>query len=293
MTFAPPAGAIVAISSYVMRGKIGNRAIVFALESLGYNIWSVPTVVLPWHPGHWRATRLQFEGEAFANALRELGESRWRGEVCGVISGYLANAAQAEAIAELVENLRAESPGLIYLCDPVIGDEGGLYVGEDTARAIRDRLLPLADIATPNRFELSWLANRALADNTAMIDAALALGPAEVVVTSAQSMLKEGVATLFVDRRQALLAEHQRVENPPNGLGDLFSALFLAARLAGAPPGEALEKSTASVFETLTRAVREGSDELMPEKDAHSLRAPFAKVGLRQLMHPSRRRKRN
>ena len=293
MTFEMPDGAVIAISSYVMRGKIGNRAIVFALETLGYNTWSVPTIVLPWHPGHGRATRLQFEGEAFATALRELGESRWRGEVRAVISGYLANAGQTEAIAKLVEGLRAENPDLLYLCDPVIGDEGGLYVGDETAIAIRDRLLPLADIATPNRFELSWLAGRTLDDNTATIDAALALGPAEVVVTSAHSMLKQGVAALFVDRRQALLAEHQRVDNPPNGLGDLFSALFLAARLAGKPSAEALEKSTASVFETLTRAVREGADELMPEKDAQSLRAPFAKVGLRQLMHPSRRRKRS
>lgn len=293
MTFDIPDGAVIAISSYVMRGKIGNRAIVFALETLGYNTWSVPTVVLPWHPGHGRATRLQFEGEAFATALHELGESRWRGEVRAVISGYLASAAQADAIAKLVEKLRAEKPDLLYLCDPVIGDEGGLYVGEDTARAIRDRLLPLADIATPNRFELAWLSGRTLEDNTAAIDAALALGPAEVVVTSAHSMLKQGAAALFVDRRQALLAEHQRIDNPPNGLGDLFSALFLAARLAGRPPAEALEKSTASVFKTLTRAMREGADELMPEKDAQSLRAPFAKIGLRQLMHPSRRRKRN
>ena len=261
------------------------------------NLWDTtlgryPPSSLPWHPGHGRATRLQFESQAFGAALGELGRSRWRGEVRAIISGYLANAAQAEAIAGLVEALRAENPDLIYLCDPVLGDAGGLYVEKETAWAIRDRLLPLADIATPNRFELAFLAGAPLDDNTATVDAALALGPAEVVVTSAYSMLKGGVAALFVDSRQALLAEHPLIEDPPNGLGDLFSALFLAARLAGAPPAEALEKSTASVFEILSRAVREGADELMPEKDAMSLRTPFSKVGLRQLMHPSRRRKR-
>ena len=292
MTFETPAGAVIAISSYVMRGKIGNRAIVFALETLGYNTWAVPTVVLPWHPGHGRSTRLQFEGEAFGAALAELGESRWRGEVRAVISGYLAHPEQAHAVAALVKRLRADTPDLLYLCDPVIGDMGGLYVAEETAWAIRDTLLPLADIATPNRFELGWLTGGAIDDNTAAINAALALGPSEVVVTSAHAMLKDGVAALYVDGRQALLAEHPHVDNPPNGLGDLFSALYLAARLAGTPAADALEKSTASVFETLSRAVREGADELMPEKDAQSLRAPFAKVGLRQLMHPSRRRKR-
>ena len=209
----------------------------------------------------------------------------------GIISGFLANPEQAESIARLVTDLREENPDLVYLCDPVIGDEGGLYVREETAEAIKTLLLPLATIATPNRFELSWLAGEPLDDNTATMKAALALGPKEVVATSAHAMLKDGVAALYVGETRAFLAEHPRVESPPNGLGDLFSALFMAARLAGKPADEALETSTASVYEILARAVREGSDELQLEKSAASLTAPFAKVGLRQLMHPAQRRK--
>ncbi|AJY47588.1 pyridoxal kinase PdxY [Martelella endophytica] len=286
-------GAVIAISSHVMRGTVGNRAIVFALETLGFATWAVPTVVLPWHPGHGRATRLGFDPEGFAAALSELAASPWRNEVRAVISGYLADARQAEAIAALVTALKADNPELLYLCDPVMGDERGLYVPMETADAIRDLLLPLADIATPNRFELAHLAGTTIADNSAAIAAALALGPAEVVVTSAHSMLKDGVATLFVDARQALLAEHPRLDNAPNGLGDLFSALFAAAVLSGKPRPEALEVATAAVYEALVRAVRTGSDELELERAPESLRAPMAKVGLRQLMHPARRRKRS
>ncbi len=285
-------GAVIAISSHVMRGAVGNRAIVFALETLGRACWSVPTIVLPYHPGHGPSTRLTFDGDGFSSALGELGTSRWRGEVSAVISGYIAGPRQAEAIATLVRNLKADNPLITYLCDPVSGDENGLYVQEETAAAIRDQLLPLADIATPNRFELSWLTGRAIDDNSAAVDAALALGPREVVVTSARALIREGVAALYVDERQAVLAEHGRLENPPNGLGDLFSALYLAHRLAALPPGEALEKATASVYEVLARAVREGADELQLERNTASFSGPFAKVGIRQLMHPARRRRR-
>ncbi|QQM30985.1 pyridoxal kinase [Martelella lutilitoris] len=285
-------GAVIAISSHVMRGAVGNRAIVFALETLGLATWSVPAIVLPYHPGHGASTRLTFDDAGFARALAELGSSRWRGEISAIISGYIAGPRQAEAIAALVERLKADNPGVTYLCDPVSGDERGLYVPEETAAAIRDRLLPLADIATPNRFELSWLTGRSIDDNSAAVDAALALGPREVVVTSAHAFIRDGVAALYVDDRQAVLAEHGRLENPPNGLGDLFSALYLAARLAALSPAQALEKSTASVYEVLARAVREGADELQLERNTSGFTAPFAKVGLRQLMHPARHRRR-
>lgn len=284
---------VAAISSYVMRGTVGNRAIVFALETLGFTTWSVPTIVLPYHLGHGRSTILRFDDDAFRSALDDLLNSRWTGEIHGIVSGYLASPAQALAIAHFVEALRQRNPDIVYLCDPVMADDGRFYVAEATAHAIREHLLPLATISTPNRFELAWLTGREIGDNSAAMDAALTLGPPEVVVTSAFSMLKDGVAALYVNDRQALLAEHLRIANPPDGLGDLFSALFLAARLAGVPAAEALEKTTASVFEILSRSVHGGLDELAIEKEARSLRAPFSKVGIRQLMHPSRRRTRN
>ncbi|TGR73387.1 pyridoxal kinase, partial [Mesorhizobium sp. M1C.F.Ca.ET.189.01.1.1] len=50
--------AVIVISSHVARGSVGNRAAVFALETRGFPVWAVPTIILPWHPGHGRATRI-------------------------------------------------------------------------------------------------------------------------------------------------------------------------------------------------------------------------------------------
>ncbi len=49
---------IVAISSQVVRGAVGNRAVVFSLEAMGHPVLSLPTVILPWHPGHGPSTRV-------------------------------------------------------------------------------------------------------------------------------------------------------------------------------------------------------------------------------------------
>jgi len=283
--------AVIVVSSHVARGSVGNRAAVFALETLGHPVWAVPTVMLPWHPGHGRATRIVPPTEQFSAFMADLERAPWLGEVTAVLSGYLGEAGQVEAVASLVETVKARNPKALYVCDPVIGDSGGLYVAEALASGIRDRLLPLADIATPNRYELEWLTGTKLDDMRATMAAALAAPPPTMLVTSAPAMMAGGTGNLLVTQTQALLAEHRTVERPPNGLGDLSAAVFLARLLAGQPAAKALQSTTASVYEILARTSKRGGDELQLETDAQSLSHPMAMVELRTLIHPSRSRK--
>ncbi|SCB47903.1 pyridoxal kinase PdxY [Rhizobium multihospitium] len=285
------AGAVIVISSHVVRGSVGNRAAVFALETLGHPVWALPTIVLPWHPGHGRSTRLTFSETDFDHAIDDLIAAPWLSEVKAVLSGYFGNAAQALSVARLVTALREKNPDLLYACDPVIGDAGGLYVPEATAEAIRDHLIPLASLATPNRYELAWLAGAPLEDNNAIMEAALALGPSRMLVTSAVPMMAGGIGNLYLSGRNALLAEHRSVEGAPNGLGDLLSAVFLSRLLSGMDEERALQLTTASVFEVLARAVKRGSNELTLAVDSASLSTPMAMVQLRHLVHPAQRKK--
>lgn len=286
-------GAVIVISSHVVRGSVGNRAAVFALESLGFPVWALPTVVLPWHPGHGPSTRLTFGESEFDHAIDDLIGAPWLGEVKAVLSGYFGNAAQPRAVARLVRALRARDPDLLYVCDPVMGDVGGLYLGEETAVAIRDELIPLASVATPNRYELEWLVGARLSTNAEIMDAALSLGPSRMLVTSAVPMMAGGTGNLYLSGKHALLAEHRLIDNPPNGLGDLTSALFLARLLAGVPEERALQLTTASVFEILARTAKRGGDELTLESDASSLSTPMAMVQMRHLLHPAQRPRRS
>lgn len=283
--------AVIVVSSHVARGSVGNRAAVFALETLGFPVWAVPTVTLPWHPGHGAATRIVPDPDQFAAFMRDLERAPWLGEVGAVLSGYLGDASQADAVASLVGAVRARNAKALYLCDPVMGDAGGLYVPRATAEALRDRLMPIADIATPNRFELQWLTGGPVEDIGSAMAAALAAGPATMLVTSAPALMKGGTGNLLIDGGQALLAEHRIIANPPQGLGDLLSAVFLARLLGGQPMGKALQSSTASVYEILARTAKRGADELTLETDASSLSHPMAMVQLRHLMHPGKDRR--
>jgi pyridoxal kinase len=282
-------GAVIVISSHVVRGSVGNRAAVFALETLGFPVWALPTVVLPWHPGHGPSTRLTFSEAEFEKVIDDLIDARWGGEVKAVLTGYFGNPQQPKAVAKLVRTLKERDPNLLYVCDPVMGDLGGLYIPQATAEAIRDELIPLANVATPNRYELAWLAGSALDSNTAIMEAALALGPSRMLVTSAVPMMAGGTGNLYLTGTHALLAEHRLIDNPPNGLGDLLSALFLARLMTGTDEERALQLATASVYEILARTAKRGSDELTLETDAESLTSPMAMVQMRRLVHPLQR----
>lgn len=278
--------AVIVISSHVARGTVGNRAAVFALETLGHPVWAVPTIVLPWHPGHGRATRIVAPADQFAALMNDLAGAPWLGEIGAILSGYLGDSAQADAVAHLVAATKARNPQAIYLCDPVMGDAGGLYVPEPTAAAIRDRLMPIADVATPNRHELSWMTGREVEDIKALVQAAADAGPATMLVTSAPALMRGSIANLLVTDGEAIMAEHRLIDHAPNGVGDLTSAVFLARLMAGMPGEKALQTTTATVFEILARTVKRGGDELQLEADPQSLSRPMSMVQMRRLAMP-------
>ncbi len=276
-------GAVIVVSSHVARGSVGNRAAVFALETLGYPVWAVPTVVLPWHTGHGPSTRIVPGPDQFSSFMNDLANAPWLGEVVAVLSGYLGDARQASDVAGLVRRIKAQKPGALYVCDPVMGDKGGLYVPETTAAAMRDLLLPLADVATPNRYELEWIAGRRLDDLSAIVTAARRIGPPRMLVTSAPGRAEGDIGNLLVTPRDALLAEHRQIDGPPSGMGDLTSSVFLARLLAGLSDEAAVRTTTATVYEMLARAAARGGDELQLETDARSLSHPAAEVEMRRL----------
>jgi pyridoxine kinase len=284
-------GAVIVISSHVVRGTVGNRAAVFALETLGHPVWALPTVILPWHPGHGKSTRVVLSTEDFDAMISDLIQAPWRGEIKAVLTGYLGSAAQVRSVARLVDSLRGDNPDLLYMCDPVCGDEKGLYIAEETAVAIRDSLIPLASIATPNRFELAWLAGAPLETNGQIMEAALALGPSRMLVTSALPLMAGSTGNLYLSGRNALLAEHRLVPNPPNGTGDLLAAIFLSRLMEDLTEERRLMTATASVFEIIARTAKRGADELTLEQDASSISTPMAMVHMRRLMHPAQTRK--
>ncbi len=284
--------AVIVLSSFVARGSVGARA-AFALERLGHRVWTLPTVILPWHPGHGRAHRMALPEADFAALCADLARSPWLSEVGGIITGYLGSAGQADAAATLVAAVKAANPAAFHLADPVIGDvnvggTGGLYVPEPVAIAQRDRLVAIADISTPNRFELGWLTGRPVETLTEIAAAARALGPKRVVVTSAPALMAGKIAVALVSANETIVAENQLIEGAPNGTGDLFSALFLSRLIGGASDEAALAAASASTFEVIVRSVKAGARELELVDEQDALVHPMAMVDIRRLATPRR-----
>lgn len=78
-----------------------------------------------------------------------------------LIMGYLGSTDNAAIVAEFVERACKLNPELIYVCDPVMGDDDlGLFVKDGLVEVFRNRLAPLASIVTPNQYELKLLAGQ-------------------------------------------------------------------------------------------------------------------------------------
>jgi pyridoxine kinase len=163
-----------------------------------------------------------------------------------VFTGYFPSPAAVRTAADAIARIKAAHPSLLVCVDPILGDAGRLYVAQETAEAIRDRLIPLAGVAMPNLFELTWLTGSPAGTPVEIVQAACSLGPATVVVTSA-SQTAAGVGTLLAVRGS--ISEHQsRPRNAiPNGAGDVLAGLFLGRLLRREPAETALRASLASL----------------------------------------------
>lgn len=257
---------ILSIQSEVVYGHVGNRAARFALERLGHSAWTIPTILLSSHAGYARV-----EGEATNAALMRglidgLDGNGWLGRCDAVLSGYLGHADQAAVVAAAVCRVKAANPRAIYCLDPVFGDAGRAYAKPGVADAMAHALLPLADIVTPNVYELSSLAGIAITDPKSALAAARHVGRPIVVATSVPS--GDRIGALAVEGDESWLATTPRLESAPHGAGDLFAALFLAAKLSGQSLPDALAQATASVFHILSASAGSREMRLTVEQDS-------------------------
>jgi pyridoxine kinase len=227
---------IVAISSQVASGYVGLSAIVPALHALGHEVIAVPTVLLSNHPGRQKTFGTRIAPDVLAAMIKTLSSNHRLDGVDAVLTGYMPSAEHVRVIAQCVRDLRTTSPSLTYLCDPILGDDPkGLYIDPAAAAAIRAELLPLADIVTPNRFELAWLSGLPVEGTDTAVAAARQLGRPRCVATSIP-VDQSHLATLAItptSTDQAIVARRPEV---PNGTGDLLSALYLAGALDHATP---------------------------------------------------------
>ena len=259
---------VLSIQSSVAYGHVGNSAATLPLQRLGIGVWPVNTTHLSNHLGHpsWRGGAAQTEMVAdIVAGIEALGVL---GECDALLSGFLGTAALGAVVLDALAMLRAANPAAIFALDPVIGDDGiEIYVPEGVPEFLRDRLLPRADIITPNRYEVEFLTARKIRcvdDALAAMAELRARGPGLVVATSIPDANDADVTiTLAADGEGAWMVRSPRLETAVHGAGDLFSALFLGHTLKGAAPVEALSLAVSSVHAVLAATAAAGAPEML------------------------------
>lgn len=266
---SPMVPLVLSVQSHVAFGHAGNAAAVFPLQLLGVSPVAVHTVQFSNHTGHGEHRGQVFGAEHVREVIGGLRARGVLGRCSAVLSGYLGDAATGEVILDAVAEVRATRPDVLYCCDPVMGDVGrGIFVRAGIPEFLRARAVPAADVLTPNQFEFELLLGRRLAERGDAAAAARALvegGKRAVVVTSLRTpdVPADRVETLAVSREGAWVVETPflSLEPTPNGMGDVFSAVFLALLLRGAGVPRALEHATATLY-GLVRRVEAGARDL-------------------------------
>lgn len=263
---------ILSIQSHVSYGHVGNSAAVFPLQRLGHEVWPVYTVNFSNHTGYgqWGGSPIPAsEVTAIISAMEQRGALA---QVDVVLSGYQGGTDIADAILDAVTRVKAANPSATYTCDPVMGNaKSGCFVNPAIPELLRERVVPKADLVTPNQFELGYLAGmevQTLEETLKAVDAVMAMGPRAVLVTSVfrPDAAPGTIEMLAADANGAWLVSTPHLPFKANGSGDVTAALFTAhySQHFGAMGSAklALERTKASMFELLTRTHESGQREL-------------------------------
>ncbi|CAG2117906.1 unnamed protein product [Medioppia subpectinata] len=152
------------------------------------------------------------------------------------MTGYVGNESFLESISQVIKTIKDENPGALYHCDPVMGDNGKLYVPKELVPVYRNQIIPIADVITPNQFELELLTDIKINSESDAIKALEALheiGIETVVITSSNLADSDSHLVTYASSRANGRTQRIKLLVPKlkaifTGSGDLFAALFMA-----------------------------------------------------------------
>jgi pyridoxine kinase len=257
---------VLSIQSAVAYGHVGNSAAVFPLQRIGVEVMPVYTVNFSNHTGYgaWRGPLIS--PDDVRDVITGIEERGAFAQTDVVLSGYQGGEGIADVILDAVARVKAANPSAIYSCDPVMGNaKSGCFVAPAIPILLRDRVVPAADLITPNQFELGFLTDTdpdTLESTLASVDLIRATGPRTVLVTS--------------------------VERPdrPEGTIEMLAvtaALFTAHYRRTGDAADALARTTSSVFDLLTRTYASGERELQLVESQESYANPSMQFTVEQV----------
>jgi pyridoxine kinase len=277
---------VLSVQSWVACGNVGNTAALFPLQRLGCETWSLNTVAFSNHTGYERWRGDTVPASEIATLFEGIAELGVLPRCDAVLSGYLGEAETGAVLLDIVARVKKANPRALFCCDPVMGDIGlGYYVRSGIPEFFRDRALALADVVTPNRFELEWLSGNSVSSLAEACNAVAVLrqrGPDIVLATSLET-LADRIAAVAAGPGGVWAVETPRLPIEATGCGDAVAALFLGWLLKGKTVPEALAATIAAIYGVIEATIRSGGSELALVAAQEELVSPTRAVSLLRL----------
>ncbi|KAJ5720291.1 uncharacterized protein N7483_008225 [Penicillium malachiteum] len=245
-----PETRVLAVASHVVYGNVGNTMAEFVMQSLGCDVAALNTVHFSNHTGY-----RQFKGtRATAQEITNLYEGLQQSNLTDfdmMLSGYAPSAAAVEAVGAIGIDLQSKAkskPGsFFWVLDPVMGDQGRLYVNDDVVPAYK-KMIHHADLILPNQFEAEVLSGIKITSLATLAEAITAIhriyGVPHVIITSVQlfKLSQSGSTPSTPDNYLTVIGSTTRSDSSPrlfridvpaldcffSGTGDMFAALMVA-----------------------------------------------------------------
>lgn len=230
---------ILSIQSHVVHGYVGNRAATFPLQLRGFDVDVLNTVQFSNHPayGSFKGTRSTIE--QIQDIYQGLADIDCQYDA--ILTGYIPNDDSLKAVNQICSEICTNDQNVRWILDPVLGDNGRLYVSEGNVQTYKDILLNgHLSLVTPNQLELEVLSGVKVHDLGTLKRAIDTFNKSynipDVVITSVKldnddthlysigstRTTTEGVFQTFYFRVPVIKASF-------SGSGDLFSGLLAAA----------------------------------------------------------------
>jgi len=260
---------VLSIQSHVVRGYVGNKSAVFPLQVLGFEVDAINSVQLSNHTGYKCFKGQILNDNDLDDLLVGLKENSLD-SYSHLLTGYVRSPSFLNRIVEAIKHLKKVNPNLIYVCDPVMGDNGKMYVPESLLPIYKDSIIPLADIVSLNQFELELLVEKpikTIQDAWEGVEKIHSLGCKSVILSSCLFEPNGKVLTAVASHKEndkctRVTMKIPKLEYSFTGTGDLFSALFLAwMHKTNNSLTDALDNTIATLQAVLQRTIKHALDE--------------------------------
>ena len=248
---------VLTIQSAVMIGAVGNDAAMPVYTHFRQKAARLDTVRLAAHPGFQSGFTDITPANTLTALLRDFTNLQQENRLQAIQTGYFGSANQIAPVAEFIAESQ-NNANIFYLLDPVLGDAGKLYVEQSIADSIQDKLLPLADIITPNAFELGLLAGENV---TSLAEAEIAAqqilarksGRLQAVFVTGIHADTGKIADMLITSKGATSFVHNRKIHGISGSGDVLSALVISGYLKQADLEKACQHASALASKMIAR----------------------------------------